>query len=100
MRLVILTLGTGLQRLWLRHCTRLTMCLLLLVAFLPPWRTKGKLLWISYDFRMSMHKTNFNEQRFYELIPVVTRAAWEDLLRVLCYKGIEGKGENFGFSEQ
>lgn len=47
-----------------------------------------------------MHKTNFNEQRFYELIPVVTRAAWEDLLRVLCYKGIEGKGENFGFSEE
>lgn len=71
MNLVILILGTGLQRLWLRHCTRLSMCLLLLVAFLPPWRTKDKLLWISYDFRMSMHKTNFNEQRFYELIPVV-----------------------------
>lgn len=47
-----------------------------------------------------MHKTNFNEQRFFELIPVFTRTSWEDLLGVLCYKGIEGKSEHFGFSEQ
>lgn len=93
-------LSSGLQRLWLRHCTKLTMCLLLHVAFLLLWRTKGKLPWISFVFRMSMHKTNFNEQGFYELIPVVIRAVWEDLPGVLCYKGIEGKGENCGFSEQ
>lgn len=46
---------------------------------------------ITFVFRMSMHKTNINGQRFYELIPVVTKAAWENLLGVLWCKGIEVK---------
>lgn len=45
----------------------------------------------TFVLRMNMHKTNIHEQRFYELIPVVTKAAWEDLLGVLCYKGTEVK---------
>lgn len=73
---------------WLRHYTRLTLCLLLHVAFLPPWTAKGKLPLSSG--RVCIKPILMNK-RFYELIPVVTKAAWEDLLGVLCYKGIEVK---------
>lgn len=53
--------------------------LLLCVTILLLWKTKGKLLKISYVFKEKIHKTNVNDQNFCAVILVPNKSAWEDL---------------------